>query len=209
VKRKTKKKTRIAILASGNGTNLQAIINAVRTRKLRHVEIALVISDRSRARALERAHHAKLTALFLDPTRFATRNAYERELDIRLRAMEVDYIVLAGFMRILGRSLVRRWHNKILNVHPALLPSFKGPHGIRDALKFGAKVTGVTIHFVTPKVDDGPIILQEALPIHEGETETALTKRIHTVEHRLYPKAIGLLAEGKVVVKGRKVVDKR
>jgi phosphoribosylglycinamide formyltransferase 1 len=202
-KRKTK---RIAILASGSGTNLEAIIKAVHSRKLKRAEIALAVSDYAKARALNRARRAGIQTLFLNPASFETRTSYEQALGGALKAARIDYIVLAGFMRILGASFVKRFQNRILNIHPALLPAFKGARGISDALKAGAKVTGVTVHFVTPKLDSGPIILQEAVCIHSHDTLSSLSQKIHRVEHKLYPSAIQLVVDGRVRVRGGKTI---
>ena len=200
-----RKKTRIAVLASGSGTNLQAMIDAVRSRKLKRVEIVLVVSDKAGAGALSRARQAGLTSVFIHPPGFRSLRTFELELVRHLKADKVELIVLAGFMRILSARFVRRYESRILNIHPALLPSFKGPYAIRDALEQGVKVTGVTVHFVTADLDAGPVILQEALNILPHDNKETLLRRIHRVEHRLYPKAVQLVVDGRTRVKNGKV----
>ena len=192
----------IAVFCSGQGTNLQAILDAVRTGRLR-ARVALVVSDRSGAKALRRAARAGVEARYLDPHNHPTRGAYERALIQLCEARGVRLICLAGFMRILSPVLVRRYRHRILNIHPALLPAFPGAHAVRDALAWGAKVTGVTVHLVDEEVDHGPILLQETVPIRPGDTEARLLARVHRVEHRLYPTAIGLMLASRVRVRGR------
>ena len=194
----------IAVLCSGQGTNFQALVSAARRGALR-ARIALLISDRPDAFALTRARRAGVEARYINPKAFPTRAAYERALIRLCEAHRVRLVCLAGFMRILSPVFVRRYRHRILNIHPALLPAFPGSHAIRDALRWGAKVTGVTVHLVDEAVDHGPILLQEALAIRPGETEAELLARIHRIEHRLYPKAIGLVLAGRVRVRGRRV----
>lgn len=194
----------IAVLCSGQGTNLQAILDAIRRRTVR-VRVALVLSDRAEAPALRRARRAGVEAQFVDPRAHPDRAGYERELIARCEAARVRLICLAGFMRMLSPVFVRRYRHRILNVHPALLPSFPGAHAVRDALRWGVKVTGVTVHVVDEQMDHGPILLQEAVPIRPGDTEAALLARIHRVEHRLYPQAIRLMLERRARLIGRRV----
>lgn len=194
----------IAVCCSGQGTNLQAIIDAIRRRRL-SARIALVVSDNPRAHALIQSFHAKIPTVVIDPRRLRTREAFDRTLARVLDLGSVHLIVLAGFMRILSPWFVRRYRNRILNIHPALLPAFPGCHGIRDALEYGVKVTGVTVHFVDERVDHGPIILQAPVALRPDDTEETLLKRVHRVEHRLYPQAIQKVLDGKVKVVGRKV----
>ena len=190
----------IAVFCSGQGTNLQAILRAIQRRKLK-ARIAVVVSDNSQAHALNRALEAGIPAVFIDPRRYASREAFDRALWAVVRKANARLIVLAGFMRILSPWFIRRYRHKILNIHPALLPAFPGCHAIRDALAHRATVTGVTVHFVDEKVDHGPMILQKAVPIKEGDTEESLMSRIHRLEHQLYPQAIQSVLEGKVKVK--------
>ena len=194
----------IAVFCSGRGTNLQAIINAVKKGRLA-VNLALVISDNKEAYALRRAKRAKIKNIFIDPQQFSVKADFEAKIIEHLEAERIDLIVLAGFIRILSSDFVARFKNKIINIHPALLPSFKGARGVKDAFDYGAKVTGVTVHFVDEKMDHGPIILQQALKIEEDDTLESLEKKIHKIEHKLYPQAIGLFAEGKLRIEDRKV----
>lgn len=200
---------RIAVLASGSGTNLQAIIDKLHKNPEVDIEIAVVISDNRRAYALERARKAGIPAIFVDMKRFPSREAFDDEIDRILESYGVELVVLAGYMKILQPKFVRKWRNRILNIHPALLPAFPGMHAVRQALDYGVKVTGVTIHFVDEGVDTGPIIAQEPVRVRDDDTEEALLERIHQVEHRLYPEIIRLYAEGKIEVEGRKVRIKK
>ncbi len=195
----------IAVFCSGNGTNLQVIINAVKALKLKGVKISLVVSDNYKAHALERARKAKIKSVIVNPQGFEAKSDFEKEIIRYLKIEKIDLLVLAGFMRIVGSTLLKAYKNKIINIHPALLPSFKGAHGIRDAFNYGVKATGVTVHFVDEKMDHGPIILQEVVPIKESDSRDSLEVRIHKVEHKLYYKAIGLIANKKIKIVGRKV----
>lgn len=194
----------IAVFCSGNGTNLQAVINAVKSKKLKGVKISLVVSDNFKAYALERARRARIKSVVVDPRSFETKAGFEKEIIRYLKIEKIDLLVLAGFTRIIGSTLLKAYRNKIINIHPALLPSFKGAHGIKDAFDYGVKVTGVTVHFVDDKMDHGPIILQQEVPIKEKDSQASLEERIHKVEHKLYYKAIGLIANKKLRVVGRK-----
>ncbi len=200
---------RIAVLASGEGTNLQALLDAQREGRLGGRVVA-VLSDRPGARALARALAAGVPAEALDPAAFPDRAAFDRALLERLRAHAPDLVVLAGFMRLLGPEVVAAYRHRMLNVHPTLLPAFPGLHAHRQALAHGVKVSGCTVHFVDEGVDSGPIVLQAAVPVAEGEGEEALAERIKRVEHRLYPLAVRLFAEGRLRVERRRVrVDLR
>lgn len=193
-----------AVLASGNGSNLQAIIGAVRSKKIK-AKLALVVSDRADAFALERARKAKIPTAVLNPKNFPDRESFDRMLVEQLFASKIDFVVLAGFMRILSPYFIQSFPQKILNIHPALLPAFKGAHAIKDAFEYGVKTTGVTVHFVDEQVDHGAIIAQEAVKILPKDTLVKLERRIHSVEHRLYPKVVALFAAGKLTVRGRGV----
>lgn len=194
----------IGVLCSGRGTNLQAVLDAARAGRL-HARVAVVVSDRAQAPALTRAARAGLHAHWVNPRAFPSRAAFERALIRVLEGHRVQLVCLAGFMRILSPVFVRRFPNRIVNIHPALLPAFPGAHALRDALAWGAKVTGVTVHLVDEDVDHGPILLQEALAVKPGESEAQLLARVHRIEHRLYPKAIRLMLDGRVRVRGRRV----
>jgi phosphoribosylglycinamide formyltransferase-1 len=192
------------VLISGTGTNLQAIIDRVADGSL-DCRIALVISNRAQAAGLERATRAAIPTRVIDHHEFATREAFDGALADALRAAGVELVVLAGFDRLITRVLLDAFPNRIVNVHPALLPAFKGLHAQRQALAYGARITGATVHFVDEAEDHGPIILQGAILVAPDDTEETLAQRILEVEHRLYPAAIQLFAEGRLVVEGRRV----
>ena len=194
----------IAVLCSGNGTNLQAIIDSVNKGYI-PARIALVLSDEKKAFALERAGKAGIETVTLDKKDYKEREDFDREIVKRLKERNVELVVLAGFMRLLSPYFVKEYRDRIINIHPALLPSFKGPHGIKDAIDQGVKVTGVTVHFVDEYLDNGPIILQKAVEIKEGDTEETLLERVHKEEHGIYPEAVKLFVEGRLKIEGRKV----
>lgn len=194
----------IAVFCSGNGTNLQAIIDAVKSGYIK-ANLALVVCDNPDAHALGRAKKAGIETLLLMKKNFKTREDYDREIMRKLEEKSVDLVVLAGFMRLLSPHFVNKYRNKILNIHPALLPSFKGTNGVRDALDYGVKVTGPTVHFIDEDLDSGPIIIQEPVEVKDDDTEETLSERIHGKEHIIYPKAIKLFVEGKLIIEGRKV----
>ena len=192
---------RVAVLASGEGTNLQALLDDPVVAPW----IALVVSDRTDAVALERARARGVRAEHLDPAAHADRAAYDRALVDLLRGDGVDLVALAGFMRIVGPELVGAFEGRMVNVHPALLPAFPGTSAVADALAWGVKVTGVTVHLVDEQVDHGPVLFQEAIEVREDDTWDPLETRVHEVEHRLLPAAVRALAEGRVIVEGRRV----
>ena len=194
----------IAVLVSGSGTNLQAIIDAVKDGRIR-AKIALVVSDKKDALAIERARKAGIETLVLDKKDFKTRDDFDKEIAKNLKKRDVELVVLAGYMRLLSPGFIKEYRNRVMNVHPALLPAFKGTHGIKDALEYGAKVTGATVHFVDEELDNGPVILQSSVEVKRGDVEETLLGRVHAEEHRIYPEAIRLFVEGKLKVEGRKV----
>jgi phosphoribosylglycinamide formyltransferase-1 len=194
---------RLGVLVSGSGTNLQAILDECAAGRL-PAEVAVVVSNRGDAFGLQRAHDAGVPAIHIDPKAHANAAAYNHALRQTLDAHAVDYVVMAGYMRLLGAEVLDAYPMRVLNLHPALLPSFAGAHGIADAYQHGVKVTGVTVHFANEVFDEGPIIMQEAVRIEEDDTVESLEARIHAVEHRLYPAAIKAVAEGRVVVEGRR-----
>jgi phosphoribosylglycinamide formyltransferase 1 len=198
------RRQKFAVFASGKGSNLQAIIEAVKSDDIK-ADLSLVFSNNRKALALERAKEAGIKTLFLDRKDYATPQSYERDIVIYLRDEGIDFVVLAGYMRILSSYFIKEFPNKIINVHPSLLPAFKGANGIKDTFTYGTKVGGVTIHVVDDKMDHGPIILQEAVKISEKETLASFEEKIHAVEHKIYPKAIALFAEGRLKIKGRRV----
>ena len=195
---------RIAVFCSGEGTNLQAILNAIRKKTLK-ATVVLVVSDRPRAFALQRAVRAGVETAVVRPREYPSRERYEEKLLHLLKSRRVEAVVLAGFMRILSPAFIRAYRHRILNIHPALLPSFRGMNAVEDALAHGVHVTGVTVHLVDEGVDTGPIVLQEPVVVKAADTPEALRERIHRVEHRLYPKAIALLLQEKLHIVGRKV----
>jgi phosphoribosylglycinamide formyltransferase 1 len=197
----------IAVLCSGNGTNLQAIIDSVKSGYV-PAEIAVVISDKKDAYALVRAREAGIETLFLDAKGFKVREDFDREIVKKLKKENVGLVALAGYMRILSPYFIREYRDRIINIHPALLPSFKGANGIRDAIAHGVKVTGVTVHFVDEKLDDGAIILQKPVDVKDDDNEETLLERVHKEEHRIYPEAIRLFALGRLKIEGRRVRSK-
>jgi len=194
----------IAILCSGSGTNLQAIIDSVKKGYI-PAKIALVVSDNKDAYALTRAKSAGIETLVLDKKDFASREEFDKEIVKNLKKRGVELVALAGFMRLLSPYFIKEYKNKIMNIHPALLPSFKGTAGIKDALEYGARVTGPTVHFVDEDLDHGPIILQKAVEVNDGDTEETLLGRVHAEEHRIYPEAVKLFVEGRLKIEGRRV----
>jgi phosphoribosylglycinamide formyltransferase-1 len=194
----------LAVLASGRGSNLKAILEACDAPEY-PARVAVVISDRERAPALERAQGRGVPARFLNPKDSADRAAYDATLAAALEEHGVDLVCLAGFMRVLGPAFIRRFQGRIMNVHPSLLPAFPGLAAQRQALDHGVRVTGATVHFVDEGVDTGPIILQASVPVHPDDTEETLAARILREEHRLYPEAIRLFAEGRLRIAGRRV----
>lgn len=195
---------RLGVLISGSGTNLQAIIDAVEAGTL-DAEVSVVISNHASAAGLDRARHHGIDAIYVDRGSYDSPRAYNAEIRDVLRSHGVDLVVMAGYMRLLGKEVLDFFPNRVLNIHPALLPSFPGASGIRDAWDAGVKVTGVTVHFANEKFDEGPILAQEAVAIEETDTIESLEAKIHEVEHRLYPKALQWLAQDRVEIVGRKV----
>jgi phosphoribosylglycinamide formyltransferase 1 len=190
---------RVAVLASGSGTNLRALLDHPA------VGVVLVVSDRGDAGALLRAREAGVEALHLDPKRFGSREDHDSALVHLLQDRAIDLVCLAGYMRILSPVAVRAFEDRIVNVHPSLLPAFPGAHAVRDALEWGVKVTGCTVHVVDEEVDHGPILAQEAVPVMEDDDEASLHGRIQAVEHRLYPATVQARLEGRLRVGGRRV----
>ncbi|MEG6520950.1 phosphoribosylglycinamide formyltransferase [Desulfotomaculum sp. 1211_IL3151] len=201
------KKLRLGVLASGRGSNLQAIMDRCQAGSL-VAEVVVVISDKPAAYALERARRAGIAAYGLEMAAFPSKREYEQAVVELLREAGVQLLCLAGYMRLVGEPLLQAFPNKIMNIHPALLPSFPGLHGQRDALQYGVKISGCTVHFIDEGMDTGPIILQAAVPVLGDDTEETLAARILEQEHRLYPEAIQLYAEGRLEVEGRRVYIK-
>lgn len=197
---------RVAILVSGRGSNMTAILEAKKRGNLPEAEIVLVLSNKQDAPALEKAKNYGVKTVFVDPKPFKKdRKGYDQKIVDILREHNIDFIVLAGFMRILSPVLIDAFPKAIINIHPALLPSFPGLHAQKHALDYGVKVSGCTVHFVDRGVDTGPIILQAVVPVFETDTEEDLSHRILEFEHRLLPKALDLASRGKLRVSGRRV----
>lgn len=198
------KKIRLAVLISGSGTNLAAIIDSCKRGEIA-AEVALVISNVKEAYGLTRAESHGIKNLFVDRFSFKCRLGYDAQLVKIIKEHDIDLVVLAGYMLLAGPNLVEAFKGAMMNIHPSLLPSFPGTHGARDALAYGVKVSGVTVHFVDEGLDTGPIILQEAVYVEEDDDEESLLNRIHQAEYRIYPKAIGLFADRRLKVEGRRV----
>ena len=196
------KKTKVGILVSGNGSNLQAIID----EKIASCEIALVISNKPDVYAIKRAQSNNIPVEIINNKNFETREEFERQLIKSLDSRDIELIVLAGFMRVLTPLFVRHYKNRIINIHPALLPSFPGVDAAKQALEYGVKYSGCTVHFVDDGVDTGPIVLQAIVSIEDSDTEQTLLERIHKEEHRVFPEAVRLFCEGKIKIEGRRVI---
>lgn len=194
----------IGVLASGRGSNLQSIIDAIEQGTLA-VRIGVVLSNKKQAPALERAEGHRIPAIFIDPSLYQDRSEYDGAIIQSLQRHHVALVVLAGYMRLLTHLLTTQYPNRIINIHPSLLPAFPGMHAHRQALAYGVKVSGCTIHFVDEKVDHGPIIAQASVPVLDGDDEESLSERILLEEHRLLPRVLQLYADGKVRVEGRRV----
>ena len=195
----------LGVLLSGGGTNLQAIIDAIEARRL-DAEIRVVVSNRESAYGLTRAKNHGLATEVLDHKKFTSREAYDEALVALLGARGVELVVLAGFMRLLSPVLVKAYSNRIMNIHPALLPAFPGLHGQKQAVEHGVRFAGCTVHFVNEECDQGPIIVQAVVPAFPDDTEETLAARILKQEHVIYPRAIQLYSEGRLRVEGRRVL---
>jgi len=197
------KRLRLGVLASGNGTDLQSIIDASE-KGLIDATVEVVISDRKDAFALKRAKTHEIKGIFVDPKQ-KSKNEMDVGVDNILTRNEVELVVGAGYMRILSSGFVKKWYGKLINIHPALLPSFKGTNGQGDAIDYGVKISGCTTHFIDDKIDHGPIILQAAVKVMPDDNGDSLTERILEVEHQILPRTIQLYAEGRLKIEGRKV----
>lgn len=196
---------RIAILISGRGSNMRALVEAARAPDF-PAEVALVLSNKAEAAGLAWARDQGLPVRHVDHKAYGTREAFDAEVDAAVAAARADLIALAGFMRIQSDWFVQRWRGRQLNIHPSLLPSFKGLHPQRQALEAGVKISGCTVHFVTAELDGGPIVAQAAVPVVEGDTPESLEARILAAEHHLYPNAIGLVASGRARLDDGRVI---
>lgn len=197
-------KLKLGVLASGRGSNLQSIMDSAAAGKI-NAEVAVVISDQEDAFALERARKAGIPAVHVNPRKYVSREDYEKAVLEQLKEHGVTLVCLAGYMKLVGRILLEAYPNRIMNIHPALLPAFPGLHGQEQAWKYGVKFSGCTVHFVDEGMDTGPVILQAVVPVYDSDTADILSARILEQEHRIYPEAIGLFATGCLQVNGRKV----
>lgn len=195
----------LGILASGRGSNLQSILDAIAARRL-DATVGLVVSDKPAAAALDRARAAEIATTVIAPAAFTSREAYDAEVVAVLEKAGVEVVVLAGYMRIVTPTLLHAFPHRVINIHPSLLPAFPGLHAQRQAVAHGVKVSGCTVHFVDEAVDSGAIILQAAVPVLDDDTETTLAERILGEEHRLLPQALQLYAEGRLTIQGRRVI---
>jgi phosphoribosylglycinamide formyltransferase-1 len=197
------KKLRVGVLASGSGTDLQSIIDASEKGMI-DAQVVVVVSDIKKAFVLKRAETHRIPGFFVDP-QGKEKLDHENIIDTILREHQVELVVGAGYMRILSPGFVRKWHGRLINIHPALLPSFKGPNGQRDALVYGMKITGCTTHFMDEEMDHGPIILQAAVKVLPGDDRDRLAARILEAEHQILPRTVQLFAQNRLVLKGRNV----
>lgn len=195
---------KIALLASGSGTNAARIISLAQAGRL-DVEIGLVLSNRPEAEVLNRAKKLNVPYLAIDHRQFPDRESFDMEMLKKLRESDCQLVVLAGYMRLLSKSFLQAFPEKIINIHPALLPSFPGTHGAADAVSYGVKISGASVHFVEEEMDRGPLIIQGAVPVLSDDAPEDLQKRIHAVEYRIYPQAIQWIAQGRLRVTGRQV----
>jgi len=200
-----KQPLRLAVLASGRGSNLQAILDSIRDGDL-FAKVVVVISDNPEAYALERARSQGIPAVAALPSAYTSKAEYEQQLlAASCEAYQAEVVVLAGYMRLLGSVFLTKYHNRVVNIHPALLPAFPGLHAHRQAIEYGVRFSGCTVHFVDQGMDTGPIILQAVVSVEPDDTEETLAERILIEEHRIYPQALELIARGKVRVEGRRV----
>jgi phosphoribosylglycinamide formyltransferase-1 len=195
-------KLRLGVLASGRGSNFQSIIDAINNRKL-NAEIAILITDNPAAFAIERAKKHGIEYKVMRPDEYPSKDEFFSEIAIELKKRNVDLVILAGFMRIVKKPLIEAFHNRIMNIHPALLPAFSGLHGQKQAVEYGVKISGCTVHFVDEGMDSGPIIIQAAVPVYHNDTEESLSERILKLEHKIYPEAIRLFSEERLEIDGR------
>jgi len=196
---------KIGVLVSGRGSNLQAIIDAIKEGRL-EAEIPLVISDKREAYALERSRREGIKSMVLERKDYSTKNEFESALAGALKEEGVDLVVLAGFMRILGKTFLREFPRRVINIHPSLIPAFQGLEAQRRAVEFGVKVSGCTVHIVDESVDGGPVIVQAVVPLLPEEDPNTLAERILAYEHRILPQTIQWFSEGRVMIEGRRVI---
>ena len=202
--RSSRKRGRVAVLLSGRGSNFRAIHDAMKEGRI-NAELTLVVSNRAEAPGLQTARERGLEALYLDPKAYPSKEAYDEAIVAELRKREIDLVCLAGYMKIVTPLFCQAFRHRIMNIHPALLPSFPGLHAQKQAVDYGVRYSGATVHFVSEEVDAGPIILQAVVPVYQDDTEETLADRILIFEHKIYPEAVRLYFEGKLEVRGRKV----
>ena len=198
----------LAVFISGRGSNLQAIIDAIKNKTLQRCKIQIVISNKEDALGLKRAKEADIETIFLDPSKYSSREQFDQAAHEILIKYKIDYVILAGYMRIMSTEFVRKWKMRIINIHPALLPAFPGLHPHRQAFEYGVIYSGCTTHFITEEVDAGPIIMQAVVPINELDTEETLSEKILLEEHKIYPLTVQLLVDDKIIIDGRKTRTK-
>ena len=198
------KTLKLGVLASGRGSNFQAIIDSIETGYIK-ARINVLITDNPRAFSVERAKKHGIDSLVMLPKNYASRDEYFRDITAELKKRDVELVVLAGFMRIVGKPLLEAYPNSVMNIHPALLPSFPRLHGQKQANDYGVKITGCTVHFVDEGMDTGSIIIQAAVPVRDDDTEETLSERILKLEHKIFPEAIKIFSEGRIEMHGRKV----
>jgi phosphoribosylglycinamide formyltransferase-1 len=198
------KTLKIGVLASGRGSNFQAIIDSIEIGYI-PARIELLVTDNPHAASIERAERHGIEALILRPQDFGSRDEYFTKIASELNRRGVELVVLAGFMRIVGKPLLEAFPNRVMNIHPALLPSFPGLHGQKQANDYGVKISGCTVHFVDEGMDTGPVIIQAAVPVRDDDTEETLSARILGLEHKIFPEAIKIFSEGRIEINGRKV----
>ena len=198
---------KLAVLVSGRGSNLQAIIDSIEREEL-NAHISIVISSTRDAMALKRAEKHGIKTIFIDPTAYLNSKEYDKALIEKLKKFSIDLICLAGYMRILGEEVIQTFKEKIINIHPSLLPAFPGLNAQKQAIVHGVKFSGCTVHFVDSGIDSGPIILQTAVPVYDNDDEKSLSKRILEQEHYLYPKAINMIKENQIKINGKTVTRK-
>ena len=198
---------KLAVLVSGRGSNLQAIIDSIDREEL-DAHLSIVISNTKDTMALKRAEKHGIKTIFIDPSTYLNSKEYDKALVLKLKEFSIDLICLAGYMRILGEEVIQTFEKKIINIHPSLLPAFPGLNAQKQAINYGVKFSGCTVHFVDSGVDSGPIILQTVVPVYDNDDEKSLSKRILEQEHYLYPKAIKMIQENKIRLNGRTVTSK-
>ncbi len=201
-------KTNIAVFASGKGSNFLAIAQAISKKKIKKAQLVFLLSDNPNAPVIFKAKKMGIKVFLVRPDLYSSKKEFEGKINRCIKENKVKLIVLAGFMRILSKDFVRAYKNKIINIHPSLLPAFKGKSGIQDAFDYGVRITGVTVHFVDEELDNGPVILQKEIKVEKRDTLVSLEEKVHKVEHKLYPEAINLFVNNKLEIKGRRVLIK-